>query len=147
MFLDLIDQKVQINAIINHKAYLITTFRRKLVDTTRKNNKAKQLHDFLISEEEYESGVDEIIEQEQYRSEMSQKIKIIFQKLPPRCKKVISLKFYEGFTTEQIAEETGISRRSVYNNLFEGLKLLRAGLVEVKFAGAPSLLSFFLLLS
>ena len=53
MFLDFIDQKVQINAIINPKAYLTVTFRRKLVDIARKNNKAKQLHDFLISEEEF----------------------------------------------------------------------------------------------
>ena len=147
MFLDFIDQKVQINAIINPKAYLTVTFRRKLVDIARKNNKAKQLHDFLISEEEYETGIDEIIEQEQYRAEMSKKIKIIFEKLPPRCKKVISLKFYDGLTTEQIAEKTGISRRSVYNNLFEGLKLLKAALAEGKFAGAPSLFSIFLLLS
>lgn len=147
MFLDLIDQKVQINAIINPKAYLTTTFRRRLVDAARRNSKMKQLHDFLINQEEYETGVDEIIEHEQFRAEMSKKIKIIFQKLPPRCKKVISLKFYDGLTTEQIAEKTGISRRSVYNNLFEALKLLKAGLAEVKFAGTPSLFSFFLLLS
>lgn len=146
MFLDFIDQKVQINTVINHKAYLTTTFRRKLVDTTRRNSKAKRFREYLISEEEYEAGVDETIEQEQSRTEMVKKIKIIFQKLPPRCQKVISLKFYEGLTTEQIAEKTGTSRRSVYNNLFEGLKLLKAGLVDVKLAGAVSLRSFLLVL-
>ena len=147
MFLDLLDQKIKLSTIINHKAYLITIFRRKLVDTARRNNKVKKLHDFLLGKEEYEPGADEIMVQEQSRAEISQRMKRIFQELPPRCKKVIFLKFYEGFTTDQIVEKTGISRRSVYNNLFEGLKLLRAGLVEVKFVGALFLFSLFLLLS
>ncbi|MFT3704278.1 MAG: sigma-70 family RNA polymerase sigma factor [Agriterribacter sp.] len=146
MFLDMIDQGIQVNSIINPKAYLSTTFRRKLIDIVRSNNRKKEAQDFLMQEEEYESGTDEIIEQEQQKREMVKKIKAIYDKLPPRCKKVIFLKFYEGLTTDQIAEKTGLSSRSVYNNLFEALKLLRADLAQVHFAGSISLFSLLFLI-
>jgi RNA polymerase sigma-70 factor (ECF subfamily) len=44
---------------------------------------------------------------------------------------VIDLKFYKGLSTEQIAAQTGLSKRTVYNNMFEGVKLLRAELNKV----------------
>ncbi|HEX7357937.1 MAG TPA: sigma factor-like helix-turn-helix DNA-binding protein, partial [Ignavibacteriaceae bacterium] len=48
--------------------------------------------------------------------------------LPKRCQKVIYLKFYEGLTTEGIVEKSGLNKRTVYNNLFEGIKMLRSEL-------------------
>lgn len=146
MFLDLIDQGVQAQTIINPKAYLSTTFRRKLIDIIRRNNKTREVYDFLMREEDYEYGVDESIVLEQQKAEMVKKIKAVYDKLPPRCQKVIFHKFYEGLTTGQIAEKTGLSQRSIYNNLFEGIKLLRADLVQVKHAGTASLLPLVLLL-
>lgn len=146
MFLDLIDQGIQAQTIINPKAYLTTTFRRKLIDIIRRNNKTREVHDFLMREEDYESGVEDIIVEQQQKAEMVKKIKAVYEKLPARCKKVIFHKFYEGLTTIQIAEKTGLSQRSVYNNLFEGLKLLRADLVQVKHAGTASVFPLLLLL-
>lgn len=146
MFLDLIDQGIQAQAIINPKAYLSTTFRRKLIDIIRKNNKTREVHDFLMREEDYELGVEDIIVEQQQKAEMVKKIKDLYEKLPARCKKVIFHKFYEGLTTIEIAEKTGLSQRSVYNNLFEGLKLLRADLVQVKYAGTASVFPLLLLL-
>jgi len=146
MFLDLIEQGIQPQTIINPKAYLSTTFRRKLIDIVRKTNRTKEMRDFLMREEDYESGVDDLIAEQQQKAELVQKIKSIYEKLPPRCKKVIFHKFYEGLTTEQIAQKTGLSQRSIYNNLFEGLKLLRADLVQSKHSGSVSLYPLLLLL-
>ncbi|MBX2925274.1 MAG: sigma-70 family RNA polymerase sigma factor [Chitinophagaceae bacterium] len=146
MFLDLIDQGIQPDAIINPKAYLSTIFRRRLIDAIRKNNKTRQIHDYLMREEEYASGADEALEQEQQNAEIIRKIKAVYDKLPPRCQKVIFYKFYEGLTTEQIAEKTGLSQRSIYNNLFEGIKLLRAGLSAGKHFNTLSLFPLLLFL-
>jgi len=99
-----------------------------------------------MREEEYEAGVDDLIAEQQQKAELIQKIKAVYEKLPPRCKKVIFYKFYEGLTTEQIAQKTGLSQRSVYNNLFEGLKLLRADLVQTKHSGTVALYPLILLL-
>jgi RNA polymerase sigma-70 factor (ECF subfamily) len=44
---------------------------------------------------------------------------------------VIDLKYYQNLTTEEIALQTGLTKRSVYNNLFEGIKLLREELNHV----------------
>jgi len=122
MFLDLIDKGVQVKSIINPKAYLHTVLHRKLIDYSRKNKKAKQMRDFFMSEDLYETGIDGKIEEEQELAEITKRIVAIYQTLPARCQKVIFLKFYEGLTTTQIAAKTGLSSRTVYNNLFEGLK-------------------------
>jgi RNA polymerase sigma-70 factor (ECF subfamily) len=37
-----------------------------------------------------------------------------YKKLPNRRQKLICLKFYQGLTTEQIAEQTGLCKRTVY---------------------------------
>jgi DNA-directed RNA polymerase specialized sigma24 family protein len=52
-------------------------------------------------------------------------LNLIYEKLPGRLKKVIFLKFYEGLTNDQIMTQTGLSLRSVYNNLSEGIKMMR----------------------
>ena len=80
----------------------------------------------------------------QSNEELIAKIKNAYNTLPARCRKVIHLKFYEGLTTDQIAERTGWNVRTVYNNLYEGIKALRAELnrtdPRLKFAAVFSIL-------
>jgi RNA polymerase sigma-70 factor (ECF subfamily) len=146
MFLDLIDQRVQFNTVSNHKAYLSTTFRRKLIDSGRKNKKQQWVHKLMASDVSYEPGIDEMRDRAQDVMEMAGRIKLLYEKLPLRCQKVIHLKFYEGLTTEQIAERTALSTRSVYNNLFEGLKVLRKGLLQYQATPSTSFSSLFLII-
>ena len=146
MFLDLIDQRVQFNTVSNPKAYLSTTFRRKLIDSGRKNKKQQWVHKLMASDTSYEPGIDEMRDRAEDVMEMAGRIKLLYNKLPLRCQKVIYLKFYEGLTTEQIAERTALSTRSVYNNLFEGLKVLRKGLLQYQAIPSTSFSSLFLII-
>jgi RNA polymerase sigma-70 factor (ECF subfamily) len=47
----------------------------------------------------------------------------------------VHLKYYEGLSTDEIALRTGIEKRTVYNQLHEGIKFLRKELS----AGAPGI--------
>jgi RNA polymerase sigma-70 factor (ECF subfamily) len=47
------------------------------------------------------------------------------QILPPRQREVIELRFYQGFSYEQIAEITDINLQSVHNNMHRALTTLR----------------------
>jgi RNA polymerase sigma-70 factor (ECF subfamily) len=80
----------------------------------------------------------------QSNEELLASIRAAFNRLPARCQNVIHLKYYEGLSTEQIAERTGLNTRSVYNNLYEGIKALREELrnsnPRLKFAAIFSLL-------
>jgi RNA polymerase sigma-70 factor (ECF subfamily) len=51
--------------------------------------------------------------------------------LPNRQRELIQLRYYEQLSCEEIALRTGLSLRTIYNKLHEGLKKLRThSLVE-----------------
>lgn len=127
-FLDLIEKKIDPSTIDNPRAYLSTAFRRKLVDHYRQSNKT---HLVVVKDDDEnyaEPSIQEALEKIESNKELINALRNAYKKLPSRCRKVIDLKFYNGLTTEEIVLQTGLTRRSVYNNLFEGVKLLRAEL-------------------
>lgn len=127
-FLDLLEKQVDPSTIQNPKAYLTTAFRRKLIDQYRRNRRNKEVNIEIDKISISELSAQDKIELEESNQELITSIKSAFEKLPPRCKTVIDLKYYEGLNTDQIAAKTGLSKRSVYNNLYEGVKLLRSEL-------------------
>jgi RNA polymerase sigma-70 factor (ECF subfamily) len=124
-FLDLLEKEIDPETINNPKAYLSTAFRRKLVDHYRRSDKNR----LIIIKEDHESyaqpSIQETLERIESNTELINALRNAYKKLPARCRKVIDLKFYKGLTTGEISLQTGLTKRSVYNNLFEGVKLLR----------------------
>lgn len=125
-FLELLEKGVRVDTIVNPQAYLVTAFHRKLIDRCRRLiRKGDKSGNIVMDQVAFTPSIQDILIQLQTSSERIDKMREAFQRLPPRCKSVLSLKFYKGMSTEQIASHTGLSKRSVYNNLFEGIKLLR----------------------
>lgn len=135
-FLELMEKNIDEATIVNPKAYLTTAFKRRLIDVYRKT-KTKL---FVVTDELpvktrcSQPTVQETMEQMQTSSRWIAQLRKAYEVLPERCKKVIYLKFYEGLSNDQIALQTGLSRRSVYNNVFEGVKLLRKELADSSLA-------------
>lgn len=145
-FLDLLEKKIDPATIKNPRAYLSTAFRRKLVDHYRLSDTSLLEVVKDINENYAEPSIQETLEQIESNKELINSLKNAYKKLPARCRKVIDLKFYKGLTTEEIALQTGLTKRSVYNNLFEGIKLLREELNRtapgIQIAALVSCLSF-----
>jgi len=91
-----------------------------------------------VVENEYEPSVQEALERIQGNTALIDKIKVAYDKLPARCRKVIFLKYYEGAGTDEIAEQTGLSKRTIYNNLFTGISMLRNELEAAGHGMAPT---------
>ncbi len=127
-FLGLLEKKLDLSVINNPQAYLSVAFKRKLIDHYRNSRQTQFVDTAMLEDKLAEPSVQETLEQLQSDKELIRKVRIAYKKLPQRCQKVIYLKFYEGLNTEQIAEQTGLTKRTVYNNLFEGVKLLRSEL-------------------
>lgn len=123
-FLDLLEKKIDPASIQNAQAYLSTAFRRKLIDHYRKHSKIRIVAVKADDESYAEVSVQDTIERIETNTALINAIRRAYKKLPARCRKVIDLKYYQGLTTEEIALQTGLTKRSVYNNLFEGIKLL-----------------------
>ncbi|WP_316842055.1 sigma-70 family RNA polymerase sigma factor [Pedobacter gandavensis] len=130
MFLGFLEKGTDFSKVSNVKAYISTTFRRKLIDTYRNAQKYKMesLDDF--SDAWSEPSTEELMLNSQALDELKEKLSRIYEGLPNRCQTVIFLKYYEGLNNEEIAERTSLSIRSVYNNLFEGIKRMREEMIK-----------------
>lgn len=142
-FLELLQKNLEPEGIQHPKAYLTRAFWRKLIDDNRHAKQQKQKA-ILADTPAYEPSVLETLVHTQANEELLASIRAAYNRLPARCRKMIHLKYYEGLTTEQIAERTGLNTRTVYNNLYEGIKALREELTKThprtKFAAIFSLL-------
>lgn len=145
-FLKLLEKNTDLSVISNPQAYVSVAFKRKLIDHYRSSKKEQFVDVSKLEEELAEPSIQDTLEQLQSNKELINKIRAAYRKLPLRCQKIVFLKFYKGMTTDQIAEQTGLSKRSVYNNLFEGIKMLRAELNKeypsVQIAALLSLVPF-----
>jgi RNA polymerase sigma-70 factor (ECF subfamily) len=126
-FLDFAEKQIDFSGISNPDAYITTSFKRKLIDfyRKRKSSKINSLVDF--ENIEFKEGIPSGPEDNEFQTQNIEKLYKLFRKIPPRCQKVIFLKYYCFLSNEKIAAETGLSVQTVYNNLSEGIKKLRNG--------------------
>lgn len=146
LFLDFAEKKIDLDSLTNPRAYIITSLRRRIIDHHRINLK-KVDGDYFSYREISESATDKLIEDNETAAEQTTKLKKAYDHLPERCKKVIFLKYYEGLNNAEIMERTGLSMRSIYNNLSEGIKQMREEVGEKNnIYGKIAALGFLLLL-
>lgn len=129
-FLDIMEKHIDFSKINTPRSYLQTAFRRKLIDHHRSQKRQANKATLYVVQDDYEPSVQEIIEQIQSDKALIEKVIMICDKMPNTVKLVISLKYGEGLTNEQIQQITGLSRRTVYNSLFKGIKQLRRELQD-----------------
>ena len=62
--------------------------------------------------------------------ETFQRVKVLVESLPPQCRKVFLMSRFEGKRYQEIAEELGLSIKTVEAHLVKGLSLVRKGLKD-----------------
>ncbi|MBO9727259.1 MAG: sigma-70 family RNA polymerase sigma factor [Chitinophaga sp.] len=125
-FLAFIEKHIDWSQIDQPKFYIASSFKNKLTDYARSKGKTYTIPDTETTDDSIEEKIILTEEAEQLKAQMQQ----AYLALPPRCRLVIRLKYYEGLTHDQIAAQTGLSHRSIYNNLSEGLKAMRLLLAD-----------------
>lgn len=120
-FLDLLQKELP-NDIKNPEAYLVTAFKRRLIDLHRANRRKGQVSDI---ENFYLPSAQDIIEQLETDEVLMHRITEAYKKLPARYRRVIYMKYYQGYSTEKIVSLTGFTQQTVYNNLSKGIQHLR----------------------
>jgi len=108
------------------QAYLFISLRRELLN----KKKACQRRDDVTNDyyiEEFDALIsynncDEILNLEE---EDSIELKRAIENLTPRQREVIYLKFYEGFSTEELSQILDLHAQSIYNLVFSAINQLR----------------------
>ncbi|KYP14388.1 sigma-70 family RNA polymerase sigma factor [Flavihumibacter sp. CACIAM 22H1] len=128
LFLELWEKQTDLSSIEKPKTFLLTALKRRLIDQYRKKKSNLFIVTDQLSKEETEPGPQFIMEQAEEQARLLTHLSTTYAGLPKRLKEILYLKYYKGYSTNDIASSFGISNRTVYNSLFEAIRLLRSRL-------------------
>ena len=132
----------------NVKSYLITSFLRKLTADWKKSKQSSTLQVVwnTYAEDTQPNPEEKLINKDE-RSYLFKLLMDRINELPNRQKELIVLRFYEGLTYEEIIQRTGLSHRTVYNKIHEGLKKLKLDIAKSKYPHSAALISLLMSLT
>jgi len=127
VFYNLWTHRHSLSDVSNVRAYLTTSFRNQVLALLRRKlNDTKKLGEWVDGQIDVQPSYEEILLYSQSNEEQKEKLRRALSQLTPRQKESLELKFYQGLTYEQIAETTGQAVKTVYNTVYEAIKVLRS---------------------
>ena len=124
LFLELWENRHQMNDVTYWNAYLRKSIYRKMLHELKQKHLTNQNFDpekHLLSDPSYE----DLLIQLQTEESTQKSILLAIQQLPDQERAVLNLRFLEGLSYEEIASNTGKSKQTIYNQIFNALKKLR----------------------
>jgi len=122
VFLHLWEQHVRLKPVKNVKAYLFACIRRKIFHPVYTDKK------LLLTEEAFyestETSYEEVLIAMQQSEETRKKVQAALEKLTARQKELIHLKYFKNMDYREIELATGITVKTVYNTIYNAVKLL-----------------------
>lgn len=145
LFIDLFDNP-RIAQDVNVKYYLLASLKRRIIKRKQETRQVGSLQE--LPESENISGELQVIEnpesdiiQIENQLQLERIINFFYDQLPPRQREVLNLRFYKGFSYDDISNIMGVSVSTCRTLCYRGLKLLRENL---KSFGAFLILFFFI---
>jgi len=125
LFLEMWQKRNQLSDIQNVKAYFQTSLRRKIIRKIKDQRKKNyQSLDDSIREIPVPSYEKLLIAAQDDLSEKSRLQKAL-KMLSPQQFEMLKLRFFKEMSYQNIAEETGKSKQTIYNQIFDAVKKLR----------------------
>jgi RNA polymerase sigma-70 factor (ECF subfamily) len=112
-FIQLWEDKSKLDDTKSPKAYLYAIAYNRYIDTIKKAKKQEK----LLSQIWERALVDRIQEDTDAIEERIQKMKQVIDSLPPKCKEIIILNKIQGVKYKDIAEQMGISVKTVESQM------------------------------
>ena len=137
-FINVWDKRQQVEIQTSLKAYLYRIVRNSCLNVI-KHEKVKQQH--VAHEMIHAESTHEGVSQSVISSELEERISIAMKVLPEQCRLVFQLSRFEELKYSEIAEQLGISVKTVENQIGKALKIMREQLKDY----LPVFLMFFFL--
>lgn len=125
MFCELWNKRHHLQQVSNSRAYLCTYLKRKILKEIQIVNPTIFNTSDGINADMVEPSYEEALVQLQTDEESKAKLQQVLNRLTKTQAEIIKLKYYEGLTYEQIATILQVQPRTIYNQVYEALKLLR----------------------
>jgi RNA polymerase sigma-70 factor, ECF subfamily len=107
------------------KNYLFVSIKNRCFDYLKHEKvKSKSSHFLRSAEKSHENSTEDWL----VESELRERIENCMQKLAPRCQEVFRMSRFDGFKNQEIADELGLSKRTVELQISNALKAIRKDL-------------------
>lgn len=116
----------------NARSYLFRSVHNKCQDHFKHQEvHRKYVNEAMISQEELayfhpDTGNKSLLEEES-------NVWNAIEKLPPKCREIVKLRYQQGLKTVEISDAMGISSRTVETQLYKGIKQLRSMIKKLNY--------------
>jgi RNA polymerase sigma factor (sigma-70 family) len=129
MFLEIWGGRAGLNKEIkNLRSYLFTWLRRKMFRELGRIAKEKRQHEGEGESEIFQASYEELLIAFQQTEENKELLRNALKKLSKKQLEIIRLKFFENLSYREIAIQTSLTPRTVYNLIYESVRTLRQAL-------------------
>ncbi|GAA3968663.1 sigma-70 family RNA polymerase sigma factor [Mucilaginibacter dorajii] len=129
LFLELWKIKHKLADVQNVQQYTLTIYKRILYKTYLQLSEATQtgglIDDISVGDTPIEPSYESILIASQHDEHMKKRLQKALNQLSPRQKEIIRLRYFDTVAFKDIADQTGLSERTVYNTLHNAIKVLR----------------------
>lgn len=122
-FLSLWENRTLLDAERGPRSYLFRIAYNCYIDRYRQQKKEEGLFEELKKE----ALDDQFFDDPQLLERRLERLRLIINNLPPRCKEVLKLNKMQGYTQKTIAENLGISIKTVESHMRDAYKKIREG--------------------
>lgn len=126
MLINLWDQKEKLPRVENIRAYLLTCLKRTIYHHYRSEKLRAVKESSFQPDHSTELSVDDYLSRIQSNSILKEKLVKAMEKLSPRQRELIKMRFFMDLNYDEIAAQCGITKRTAYNIVNDGLKSLRS---------------------
>ena len=121
LFARLWEDRDQLQISSSLKAYLFTATKNRSLNHLQQEKRHTELQQLFVEQVEFSPAE----EPEDDTHLLQRRIREAIEALPPKCREVFELSRFEGMTYQEIADEMGIARKTVENQMGKALGLLR----------------------
>lgn len=130
LFMELWEKRYSLNAVMHWKAYLRKSYYRSMLAEM----KSRQLLPADLSEEVLmlsTPSYEQLLIESETTAARKKEVENALNDLPDKEKEMLQLRFKSGLSYEEIAEYTGKSKQTVYNQIYTAIKKLKGSLLSL----------------
>jgi RNA polymerase sigma factor (sigma-70 family) len=128
LFLNLWKRHSFLSDVNSVKGYLLSSLRRLILEEVKRSRaRAVRNREYLEQEQEYVYSftIEELIIRDEISEEKQQILKNVIEKLTPRQKEAVFLRFYHGLSNQEISDIMRLNDQCVRNLISKSIRRLR----------------------
>lgn len=123
-FLYIWERRAQLSQANNVRHYIVSSFKRNLLEVLQKE-KSKFSFEAEIINDYNEDSIENHLIKNQEKQYQALRLSKAIESLPEKQRELIYLKYYQGYSYEEMAKMTNITVRTAYNQVHRAIQSLR----------------------